>query len=256
VFEALEGKGTEFRRGQLVLLAAPPGVGKSGFASTLALKSEVPTLYFSADSDAFTQLTRAISILTGNSLEDSAKRVLDDDLGGVTALLDRSMIRFVYDASPDLDRIQISLQAFEEVYGDYPDLVIVDNITNIRTEFAESADPFAGLEPLMDYLHTMARGTGACVFGLHHVTGMYNDANKPIPLSGIKNQIGRVPEVVITLFRKVSEFGPVYLCVSTVKNRGGKADPSGEDYAELEFIGDSMTIRDIATNNTGFGAAA
>jgi hypothetical protein len=83
------------------------------------------------------------------------------------------------------------------------------------------------------------------VIGLHHVTGEYNDAVKPIPLKGLKDQIGRVPEMVLTLWKKVSEFGGTRLMVSTVKNRGGKADISGQEAVELEFIGDSMTIRDV-----------
>lgn len=96
----------------------------------------------------------------------------------------------------------------------------------------------------MDYLHTMARNTGACVVGLHHVTGSYNDADKPIPLSGVKGQITRVPELVLTLHRVSEEFGPEALRVSTVKNRAGRMDPSGLDFVELEFIGDTMQIRD------------
>jgi hypothetical protein len=63
----------------------------------------------------------------------------------------------------------------------------------------------------------------------------------------VKGQITRVPELVITLHRKASEmdFGVDTLYVSTVKNRGGKSDPSGVDAAELEFIGDTMQIRDF-----------
>jgi hypothetical protein len=96
----------------------------------------------------------------------------------------------------------------------------------------------------MDYLHNMARSTGACVVGLHHVTGGYNDADRPIPLSGVKGQIARVPEMVLTLHKQSEEFGPDLLCVSTVKNRAGKADPSGGDYVTLSFSGDNMQIKD------------
>jgi hypothetical protein len=90
----------------------------------------------------------------------------------------------------------------------------------------------------------MARTTSACVIGLHHVTGGYNDADRPIPLSGVKGQITRVPEMVWTLHRVPQEFGSDKLMVSTVKNRGGRSDPSGTDFVELDFIGDTMQIRD------------
>jgi RecA-family ATPase len=136
------------------------------------------------------------------------------------------------------------MRSYEEVYGDFPALVVIDNVTNVRTGGDNDDDPFSGLEALMDYLHDMARSTGACVVGLHHVTGGYNDADRPIPLSGVKGQIARVPEMVLTLHKQTDEFGPDLLCVSTVKNRGGKADPSGSEYVSLTFNGDTMQIKD------------
>lgn len=250
-FKGLSTKGTEFLRGQLVLVAAGPGTGKSAFALTLALRSGVPCMYFSADSDAFTQLTRSISVLTGTGLEDSAKAVLENRLGSVSRKLADVPIRFGYSASPTLDDIELSMTAYEEVYGDYPALVVVDNVTNVIAGSGGDDDPFGGLESLMDYLATMARNTEACVLGLHHVTGPYNDAAKAIPLSGVKGQITRVPSMVLTLHKRPGDYpgDPDILCVSTVKNRGGKADPSGEDYAELWFDGDRMQITDPEVMN-------
>lgn len=248
VFQALESKGARFLRGQLCLICSGPGTGKSAFALNYALKARVPTLYFSADSDAFTQLSRSLSSLIGWKLEDAGRAVLGGDLGAdAERRLSEIPIRFVYDASPNLDTIERTMMAYEEVYGDYPSLVIVDNITNVRSGDAETDDPFTGLESLMDYLHTMGRQTDACVFGLHHVTGGYNNADKAIPLSGVKGQITRVPEMVLTLHKRLSGFDSETLCVSVVKNRGGKADPSGDNYAELEFIGDAMQIRDFSS---------
>ncbi len=247
VFDSLASRGTAFLRGQLALVAAGPGTGKSAFTLTLALKARVPCLYFSADSDAFVQLTRAISILTGWSLAASSEAVLNDDLGPITEALTGLPIRFNYAASPTLPELERTIEAYEEVYGDYPELIVVDNVTNVRSGMGgdDDGDPFAGLEGLMDYLHTMARETEACVVGLHHVTGGFNDSNKAIPLSGVKGQISRVPELVLTLHKRPGDdFVPDLLCVSTVKNRGGRSDASGQDYAELEFIGDQMAIRD------------
>jgi hypothetical protein len=247
VFEALEARGVRLLRGQLALVAAGPGTGKSAFVLSYLLQAKVPTLYFSADSDAFTQLTRSISMLKGWPLEKSAHAVLDDDMEAVDASLADVPIRMVYDASPSLDRIQEVMTSWFEVYEDYPHVVVIDNVTNVRSgSAANDDDPFSGLESLMEYLHDMARNTQACVIGLHHVTGGYNDADKPIPLSGVKGQITRVPELVLTLFKKFDAmYNITKLCVSAVKNRAGKADPSGNTFAELEFIGDQMTIRDL-----------
>lgn len=232
--------GVHFRRGQLVLVCGGPGTGKSGFALNYALRARVPTLYLSADSDAYTQLSRSIAITTGRTLEEAEELILADDLSGVAEQLAGHPMRLNYSASPTLADIELSIESYEEVYGDYPALVIIDNVTNVQADTGEDGDPFSGLEGLMDYLHTMARETQACVLGLHHVTGTYNDSEKPIPLSGVKGQITRVPEMVITLHRPYSGT----LGASPVKNRGGKADASGNTFAELEFIGDKMLIRD------------
>ncbi|MGZ6983251.1 MAG: DnaB-like helicase C-terminal domain-containing protein [Ilumatobacteraceae bacterium] len=249
VWDALDQKGTRLLRGQLCLICAGPGTGKSAFVLTYALKARVPTLYFSADSDAFTQLSRSLSILTGWSMEKSARAVREGNLGDAEGEFRDIPIRFNYSASPTLDQIENSMMSYEEVYGDFPALVVVDNVTNVRAH-GEDDDPFSGLESLMDYLHDMARSTAACVIGLHHVTGGYNDADKAIPLSGVKGQISRVPEMILTLHRVQEQFASDSLRVSTVKNRYGKSDPSGLDYAELEFIGESMQIRDFGTSTT------
>lgn len=243
VFKSFTNIGIQFLRGQYCLTAAGAGTGKSILWLTVALRSKVPTLYLSADSDAFTQYSRSLSVLSGMELSKSMELARTDGL--TTAELDLAgiPIRFGFDASPSLDAVETQVEAYEEVYGEYPALIIVDNITNVRAGGENDSDPFSGLEGLNDYLHDMARNTGSFVAGLHHVTGPYNDADKPIPLSGVKGQISRVPELILTGFRPTENT----VGWSVVKNRGGKADPSGNLYAELEFEGSRMQIRDQRT---------
>lgn len=249
VFQSLDDKGARLLRGQLCLVAAGPGTGKSAFVLTYAVRSGVPTLYFSADSDAFTQLTRMVSIQTGWPMSKSAKRVRDEDLDDVAEQVTLP-IRFNYSASPTIEQIKTTMDSFLEVYEDYPALVVIDNITNVRAGGLNDEDPFAGLESMMDLLHEMARDTGACVIGLHHVTGEYNNGDSVIPLGGVKGQIARVPEMVLTLHRAKALYGADTLNVSIVKNRSGRMDPSGHYYAELEFTGDTMQIKDSPSTLT------
>ncbi|RJQ80016.1 hypothetical protein D5S17_09235 [Pseudonocardiaceae bacterium YIM PH 21723] len=246
VFTALEQSQVRFVRGQLGLLAGGPGCGKTALALTLALRMGVPALYFSADSDAFVQLARTVAIVAGWSMEQATDHVRRDDLDSVYTELAGVPIRMVYLASPGLDDIELSLQAYEEVYGEYPHLTVLDNITNVRESTGPDGSPNSGLEPLMDWLHEAARGTQAHVLGLHHVTGPFNDADKPIPLSGLKGQVGRVPALVATIHRRRQEYGPDRLLVSSVKNRTGSADASGQSFAELEFDAARMAIRDLS----------
>lgn len=243
VWETLERHGTRFLRGQLALVAAGPGTGKSAFVLNYALRSGVSCLYFSADSDAFVQLSRSLAILGGMNMQDAGDLAL---AGGarVGDIVGHAPIRFSYDPSPTLSHIEKELAAYEELYGDYPELIVVDNAMDVNLEVGE-ADQAQSLDALMAWLHDAARETEACVIVLHHVTGPYNDANQPIPLSGVKGQIGRVPELILTLHKHPDDYGGMdELRVSTVKNRGQRADPSGQSYVGLTFDGYRMSIKD------------
>ena len=237
------------RQGQLVLIAAGPGIGKSTMTLTMVLESLVPSLMYSADSDAFTQLSRSIANLCDIKVSSAAEMILEDRItDDIKDQLRKIPLIIDYDSSPTPFDIEEILMAYYELCNEFPALVVVDNVTNVVTDASDGSDPFSGLESLMDYLHSMARQTGACVIGLHHVTGEYNNGDKPIPLNGVKGQITRVPEMVLTLHKKPIENGRWILCVSPVKNRGGKADPTGQTYVELEFIGETMKVIDVTYN--------
>lgn len=246
VWKAFEARDIRFRRGQLVLISAGPGTGKSAFTLNYAVQAKVPALYVSADSDSFTQLARMISVLTGRTLKDSAQLILDDRLAEVREELQALPIQWSYESSPSLGDIEAEVSAYEEVFGSFPDLIVVDNISNVRAD-TEDDSVTAGQDAVMEYLHTMARATGSCVMGLHHVTSSHNDGDKPIPLSGVKNQISDKPEMVLTLTKRMADDwnSTDVLRVAPVKNRAGKPDPSGQTAAELEFDGARMQIRDL-----------
>lgn len=245
-WKAFEELGITPRRGQLVLIAAGPGIGKSAMTLTMVLEALVPSLMYSADSDAFTQLSRSIANLADIKVSHAAEMILEDRITDeIKEELRKVPLIIDYDSSPTPHDIEEILLAYYEMCNEFPALIVVDNITNVVTDASDSGDPFSGLEALMDYLHSMARQTGACVIGLHHVTGEYNNGDKPIPLNGVKGQITRVPEMVLTLHKKLLENGRWILCASPVKNRGGKADPTGQTYAELEFIGETMKVIDV-----------
>lgn len=219
---------------------AGPGTGKSALALTYVIKSGLSALYFSPDSGSFTQVQRSYSIATGEDMAQAEKFALSQSTENLD-LVTKLPVRFDFAANPSLTDIERNMEAYEELFGEYPAVTIVDNITNVRSGLQDNDnDPFSGLEGLLDWLHTLGRDTSSCVIGLHHVNGPWSDGDKPIPLSGVKGQIHRVPEIVLTVFRS----GPERIGVSVVKNRGAFADPSGETYAELVFDGDTMTIAD------------
>lgn len=205
-------------------------------------------LYFSADSNAATQLTRATAILTGENVRDVKRKLLADSFDEYMGdLAKRWWIRFDYNARPTLSDIEGNLRAYFEVFGMFPHLIVVDNITNVAGESsADSAEAFTfGLEAMCEYMSDMARVTGAHVLALHHVTGEHSDGLSPIPLSGVKGKIGRVPNVILTIFKELDGMDGRILHVSPVKNREGFEDSSGQTYSSYTFNSSNMRLTDV-----------
>lgn len=231
--------GLSFTTGQLTLLAAAPGTGKSILSLVIALKAKVPTLYFSADSDAHVQRSRAISVATGWDYETSEYRVRTDRLGEAEFLLDQYPMWMLCDSAPTIDTIKLWMRGYEAQFEESPKLVIVDNVRDVVVDSDEE-----NRDDVMTFLHTLAHRSGAAVLATHHVNAQHTDGDHPIPRSGVKGQITDVPEQVLTAFTEQTEYGPDILKVSTVKNRGGKADASGKSFVELEFYGEYMLIQE------------
>lgn len=248
VWKSLEEAGTRFLRGQLALIAAGPGCGKSALVLNYTLRSKVSALYFSADSDAYVQLSRSLAILGDVNMGIASELATSRNYDKINSIIQQTPVRFSYNPTPTLDHIESQVLAYEELHGDFPELIVIDNALDV--DFASGTEDQAqSLDQLMAWLHDMARLTSACVICLHHVTGPFNDANKPIPLSGVKGQIGRVPELILTLHRGYDSYTDTeQINVSTVKNRGFKADPSGETFVTLDFDGYRMSINDQVNN--------
>lgn len=247
--KALQKLEVDFRRGELSLVAAGPGTGKSLFAINLALYGSMPVMYWSADSNAATQLSRATAILTGDSVKDVKKALLGGSFHEYEkALGDKWWVRMSYEAMPTPEDMEADLEIYYEVFGCYPHLCVVDNITNVDTGGAGDAESFTfGLEGMCEYLSDMARQTESHVMALHHVTGEWSDGLKPIPLSGVKGKIGRVPALILTIHREPDEQGMNrVLNVSDVKNREGFSDASGNTFAKMELDSQTLRLKDAA----------
>jgi hypothetical protein len=98
---------------------------------------------------------------------------------------------------------------------------------------------------MCEYMSDMARVTGAHVLSLHHVTGEYSDGLQPIPLSGVKGKIGRVPNVILTIHKEIDGMDGRILHVSPVKNREGFEDSSGQTFSSYEFNKVNMQLTDV-----------
>jgi replicative DNA helicase len=222
VFERLKGMSAEFRFGQVHLIAAGPGTGKSILALKLALEAGIETLYFSMDSDASTQYSRAVSMVTGEQLSAVQEAVARGQTDHFDMVLNRARhIRFVFDSNPSLDEVNDHCLAFGYAMGMWPKLIIVDNLSDLFTDSEETS----GLIEAMEWLAALARKTGACIVALHHLTGEYDSGDMVAPLSALRGKISKKPVLVLTLNR-VPE-NPGVLNVAIVKNRGGIANARG-----------------------------
>jgi RecA-family ATPase len=237
VWQQLANAHVDFRRGQVTLVAAAPGVGKSVMALSLVLRAGVPALYFSADTDAFTMNIRAASALTAHTTEE-VERAYEV---GVAEYYDQRLqqlkgLRWDFNPSPDLEQLERDTEAFAFVYGEWPHVIVVDNLSNVYAD-SDGSD-IAGLETVLGFLKDMGRQTGAAVIVLHHLTGEYDDGNTPVPMKGLRGKISKTPEMILTLFRA----GPNVLGVSPVKNRTGKADASGNHFIQLPLDLERMQL--------------
>ncbi len=230
VFRQLDQYGAKIRRGQLTLIGGAPGGGKSLLATILALFAKVPALYFSADSDKATFGARITASALNISLRDAEELVLSKDLPTLQqldALTDHIWVNF--DSSPSPKDIDEEIDCFAYITGEYPHLIIVDNLMDLSTG---SLDNRQSDELLMDFCKQLARRTGSAVVILCHVTGAYTDGYDPIPRSGLMNKIDKLPRLILTLHKSDTNS----IGVSVVKNSSGPAQADGSMIILLPVI--------------------
>lgn len=217
--QVFQQAGLVLRRGQFSLVAAAPSVGKTLFATNVALRTPVPSLYFSADSDEWTVKQRAISILTGEQLATVEHRLNDEawDKHYTETLRRSDHVDWCFNSDIDLEFIVHRLFAHAELRGEYPQFIVVDNLGNT---VVDQDNEGSELRAACRELQRIARLTNAHVMGLHHVKGPKENGVQPILLGDLLYNIGKSSEVVLGLHWPDST--RTSLCLTVPKNRGGK----------------------------------
>lgn len=229
--KAFNDNGVHFRRGQLSMIVAGPGSGKSyliqailhhGTGGKDALKNSC--LYFSADTGPDVIYKRAACLATGYK----ASAVEDMMANGNTQSIEQAIqqteshITWNFTANPSEQYVLDELTAYEGVYGHFPEVIVMDNLKDLYIEGME-ADEFRSLEEACVFLKNLAKLTGSAVIALHHAGGAFEDGTAIIPLSGARGKVSKTPAVILTLSRTGED-----MKASVVKNRNGKADQSGK----------------------------
>lgn len=236
---ALAERQIRFRRGQVTMIAGAPNAGKSLIALNYAILAGIPTLYISADTDAYTTAIRAAALVSGNTTQsveaafqtEGGTGYYEDALGGI------KNVRFDFYPSPTLDDIQLTVMAYAEAYGEYPELIIVDNLMNV---VSLHENEWTGLRDIAKSMHHMARETDAAVFLLHHTSENEGRPEFPPARKAIQGKVSQLPELILTV-ALVPDSGEFR--VAPVKNRFGPNTPTGADYITLWADPSRMVVK-------------
>lgn len=215
----------EIYRGSLLMIAGMPGSGKSMMALNLVHHMNLPALYFSADSDAATQISRLAAMTT--KINSASIRTHLDDAAQHDRFRDAltpSNIHWVFDANPETYDIQDEISAYVELYDSFPALVVIDNLRNVYTGGSHDSE-HAGYKAIQQSLIEISRQTGACVITMHHMKeGANRKSTDPAPRHAIDGMVAQLPAQIFSVAREGDEFR---LCV--VKDRENKNYPEAEE---------------------------
>jgi predicted ATP-dependent serine protease len=237
---ALKELQVDIRGSEISMIAGIPGAGKSSLALYIAAHAKVPTLYICADTAAFTMTLRLAAMLTGRTQQEVENRLKQPDgqewVRGILA--DAGHIVWSFDSAPNLDDIDNEVRAFEEVMGENPTLIVVDNLIDVADG---AGDEWSALRATMKELKFLARDTGAAMLLLHHTSEGFNYDVAP-PRSSLQGKVAQLPAVILTVHNDTARSS---MAIAAVKNRYGKADPTGKTASYVWFDGARMSITDV-----------
>lgn len=240
IWPSLAERQVAIRRGEVSMIAGPPGSGKSTLALALAVRSDSPTVYISADTHSHTMGLRLLAMLE-NKDQAIIEPYMETHKEWVDATLRKAdHIRWCFDSAPSLRTIEDEITAHEELYGDTPDLVVVDNLTDV---ISNEGDPWEGMRSLNKDFKFLAREHDTAVLVLHHTSLSYQLADETTPpMRALQGKVAQTPALVLT----VSNQRPGVLYVTPVKNRYGPSSPGGVNPVWLGYQPTSMQIWDLA----------
>lgn len=232
--------GIVVRRGQVTMVSAQPNDGKSLLTLWMCLQWALlgyRSLYFSADTDEETTLRRAAATITGKTQNDIEQRMREgwDEIAHSLADLNGG-VAFDFETDPSYQHIYEELVAYFELWGDYPQIVVVDNLMDVA---GDNDDEYGGMRDTTRAMKRFARNTGCAVILLHHCNETDKRENHPPARREITGKVAQKPEVILTV-----QLDGTIMRVACVKNRSGPKDPKGiihyqliVDFERVQFYG-------------------
>jgi len=236
VWQTLAAQQIAIRRGEVSMIAGPPGAGKSTLALSLAVHAGVPTLYISADTHSHTMSLRMLAMLTGKP-QNEVEPLMEMDREWAGQMLKAAdHILWEFDSAPTLKDVEDAVLASRERLGRDVELIVLDNAVDVTLD---GQDEYGGLRTLMRELKWWARDTGAAVVVCHH-TSEGVPGNPCPPRSALHGKIAQTPSLILTVHGQIASMG-----VCAVKNRYGPADAMGASPVWLSYDPASMQILDL-----------
>ena len=225
VFPALAEAGIRPRKATVTMIAATPASLKSMLTLYWIARMGLPTLFFSADTDAYETMKRAAAMVSGvtqSKVEVDVAAGRRDEYGERLRQLN---IRWVFETDPTYTDISLETAAYAEVFGAFPQIIVIDNLVNV---VGENDNEFGAMRDTTKALKRLVRITGASVFVLHHMSEQEKDHGTPPARRRLQGKVSQLPEVILSL----ALVGPE-LRICAVKNRFGRGDASGEEYVSI-----------------------
>jgi len=236
MFPSLTMRQVAIRIGEVSLIAGQPASGKSTVAMAMAVRSQVPTLYLSADTHAHTMSLRLIAMLTGTEQSVVERAMIEDPVWASEMLKQADYIRWSFDSAPTIVSIEDQITAHCELYSRAPELLVVDNLTDVATDNEE----FSGMRALMKDLKFIAREYSCAVLVLHHASEGVQGNPCP-PRFALLGKVAQTPALVLT----VAQDDAGFLGLCPVKNRYGPSVPGGNDPTWLAYDPGRMQVTEV-----------
>lgn len=225
IFPMLAEAGIKPRRSTVTMVAAVPGSLKSMLTMYWVARMGLPTLFFSADTDAYETMKRASAMVSGVTQSEVEKDIASGNREAYAERLRQLNIRWVFETDPTYADISLEVAAYAEVFGAFPEIIVIDNLMNV---VGENDNEFGSMRDTTKALKRLVRITDAAVFVLHHMQEGEKDHGTPPARRRLQGKVSQLPEVILSLALVGDE-----LRVAAVKNRFGPGDASGEKYVSI-----------------------
>lgn len=239
MFPSLGERQIAVRKGEVTLIAGTPGAGKSTLALALAVRAGVLTLYCSADTHRHTMRMRTIAMLTGMDQQQVESAMVEEPEWAERQLQKADHIAWCFESAPSVQTIEQELAAHQTLYGMAPELLVVDNLTDV---VGSEGDEWGSLRGILKDLKWLSREHSCATLVLHHTSeGFTTPPNCCPPRQALQGKVAATPAVILT----VSNDNEGFLGVCPVKNRYGPATANGSNPVWLSYNPACMQLADV-----------